>query len=71
MIKKSLKSAIGIGIGTTLGGCILPRLLLSGAYNDTWPPIWKQAILYFVISYPVAFLVFLLIEWVKSKIKSE
>lgn len=35
MIKKSLKSAIGISIGITIGGCIFPRIFFDNLYNDT------------------------------------
>jgi hypothetical protein len=67
MIKKSLKSAIGVSIGVTIGGCVLPRIFFSNLHNDTWPPIWQQAVLYFVIGYVASFLVYLVINWIKSK----
>jgi len=67
MIKKSLKSAIGVSLGVTIGGCVLPRIFFSNLYNNTWPPIWQQAILYFIAGYAVSFLVYLIINWIKSK----
>lgn len=70
MIKKALKSAIGVSIGTTIGGVILPRILFSELYNNTYPPILEQVLLYFVISYGACFLVQLLIEWIKKKMKN-
>jgi len=70
MIKKALKSAIGISIGTTIGGVILPRILFSELYNNTYPPILEQVPMYFVISYGACFFVQLLIEWIKNKMKN-
>lgn len=67
MVKRALKSAIGIGVGATLGGVLLPRLLFPAQYNETFPPIWQQVLLYFAVSYAVSFLTYLLIEWLKSK----
>ena len=37
MMKKTAKQAVGVGIGCTLGGAVLPRLLLPQNYNDTCP----------------------------------
>jgi len=67
MIKEALKRAAGMGIGVALGGCILPRLLYPHMYNNTYPPIWQQAILYFAVGYIVSFAVYLLIAWLKAK----
>lgn len=67
MIKRALKSAIGVSIGITIGGVVLPRLLFSELYNDTYPPILTQALMYFAVGYFVCFITFLLIELVKSK----
>lgn len=39
----SLKGAVGIAVGTTIGCCIFPRLLFKDIYPKTWSPIWKQA----------------------------
>lgn len=66
-----IKSAIGVSIGTTIGGVVLPRILFSEFYNNTYPPIIKQSLMYFVISYTVCFLVSLLIAWIKNKIEAE
>ncbi len=71
MIKKSLKQAIGISIGTAIGGVLLPRLLFQDMFNATYPPIWKHLVMYLAVGYIGSFLVFLLINWVKSKLKSE
>lgn len=69
MLRKALKSAIGVAIGITIGGCALPRICFPNLYNETWPPLWKQIISYFVVGYVTAFLVFLIINWVLSKRK--
>ncbi|MDK2808857.1 MAG: hypothetical protein PWP24_1594 [Clostridiales bacterium] len=67
MLKKSLKSAVGVSIGITLGGCIIPRILFSDLYNNTFPPIWEHALTYLIQGYLVSFLVSLLINWIESK----
>ena len=67
MIKKSLINAIGTSIGCTLGGIILPRLFYPYMYNDTYPPIWKEAILYLIVFYIISFLTKLLINYLKMK----
>ncbi|WP_069997668.1 hypothetical protein [Cellulosilyticum sp. I15G10I2] len=69
MIEKSLKSAVGTSIGVALGGCILPRFFFRNLYNNTFPPIWKQAILYLIVGYMTSFLVFFIINWVKAKLQ--
>lgn len=70
MTKKALKSAIWVGIAITISG-VLPRLLSPQLYNDTYPPILIQALIHFVAGFVVCFLVYLLIENVKSKSKNE
>ncbi len=70
MIKRALKSAIGVSTGTTIGGVVLPRILFSELYNNTYPPILEQTLLYFVISYGACFIINLLIEWIKNRIKN-
>jgi len=71
MLKRALKFAIGPSIGITIGGIIIPRFMFSNQYNETYPSISLHASLYFVVGYIVSFLVYLLIEWVKSKIRSK
>lgn len=66
MIRKAAKNAVGIAIGTMVGGCILPRIIFRDLYNDTWPPLWKEAILYFATGYVAAFSVLLLIYRIKE-----
>lgn len=70
-MKKALKSAISVSIGTTVGTVLLPRMMFSQLYNNTYPPIWQQALLCFVVSYGVGVVVLLLIEWVRNKAKNE
>jgi len=70
-VKKALKSAIGVGIGLTIGGVIIPRLwLFPNLYNETYPPIFLHILEYFVMSYIVSFVGFWLIDWAKSKLKN-
>lgn len=71
MIKKALKSAIGISIGLTFGGVVLPRLMFPEFYNHTYPPLLKQILIYFLFSYAVCFLTSLLINWIKIKLNKE
>ena len=67
MIKKAAKQAIGIGLGCTLGGTVLPRLLLAQNYNSTWPPLWQHVAISFVVCYGVSFAVLLLMNWLGAK----
>jgi len=69
MLKRALKFAIGPSVGITIGGIIIPRIMFSNLYNETYPPILVQAGLYFVAGYIVSFLVSLLIEWIKLKLE--
>jgi len=71
MLNRALKFAMGPSIGITLGGIIIPRIMFSNLYNKTYPPILLHAGLYFAAAYAVSFLVFLLIEWIKSKVESK
>lgn len=69
MIKKALKSSVVISIGITIGGVIIPRVFtFKNLYNDTYPSILVHSMKYFVGSYMVCFLFFILLEWIKSKI---
>jgi hypothetical protein len=67
MLKKALKFAIGPSVGVTIGLIIIPRIMFSNLYNET--NIFVQASLCFIVGYIVSFLVFLLIEWIKLKVK--
>jgi hypothetical protein len=70
MVKRSLKAAIGVSVGITIGGIIIPRVFMfPHLYNDTYPPILVHSIMYFVVSYVACFLFFLLFEWIKFKLK--
>lgn len=71
MIKKSLKSAIWVALGVTFGSVILPRLMSPQLYNETYPSLLLQAFAGFCAGYVASFLVYLLIEYVKSKKKKE
>ena len=67
-IKRALIIAIGSSVGLVVGN-IFFRIRFPQLYNETWPSILSQALLYLVTGYLVSFLVVLLIEWVKDKIK--
>jgi len=69
MIKKALINAIGPTVGLVIGN-VLFRLTNSHLFNETWPPIFMQALLYLVVGYAVSFAVILFIEWVKSKTRT-
>lgn len=71
MLKRAYKFAIGPSIGITIGGIIIPRIMFSSLYNETYPPIFVQAGQYFVVGYIVCFLVSLFIEWIKLKLESK
>ncbi len=70
MVKRALKSAIGVSLGVAIGGTVLPRLLRPWFYNNTYPPLWIHALLNFSFAYAACFLIYLFAEWIKSKRKS-
>lgn len=65
LIKKSLKRAIGVSIGVTFGGYVLPRFI----YEYYSPFSLKHAIVYLIINFTVSFFVLLLINVIKTKSK--
>ena len=67
MLKKALKNAIAPGIGGTLGGVVLPKILFGERYNATYPNIVKHVLFRFVVVYISCFLVSLFILWFKEK----
>ena len=69
MIRRALILAIGPSIGLVVGNVFF-RIRFPELYNETWPSILSQALLYLVTGYIVSFLVVLLIEWMKAKIKN-
>ena len=68
MIKRAFIFAIGPSIGLVVGNVFF-RIRFPELYNETWPSILSQALLYLVTGYIVSFLIALLIEWIKTKIK--
>lgn len=70
-VKKSVQMASGIGVGTALGGVIIPRIMHPYLYNETYPPLLRHSLFAFVIGFIVSFLIFIFIEGIKSKVKSE
>lgn len=43
--------------------------MFANRYNQTYPPMLVHAGLYFVTGYSVSCVIFLFIEWVKSKME--
>jgi len=68
-LSRALKFAIGPSLGLTIGGIIIPRIMFANRYNQTYPPMLVHAGLYFVTGYIVSCVIFLFIEWVKSKME--
>ena len=68
MVKRALKFAIGPSVGIVVGN-LLFRITNQHLFNETWPPILTQSLLYLVVGYAGSFVVILLIEWIKSKFK--
>ena len=66
MLKRASKSALAISLGATIGMVIIPRIMDLNL-NKIYPPIYVQAIVQFVGSYIVAFLVFMFLDYVKFK----
>ena len=66
MLKRALKSAIGPSVGVTVGSVIF-RITNQGLYNETWPSVLEQTVLYLFAGYIVCFVVSLLIEFVRQK----
>lgn len=71
MVKEALKSAFGPSLGVTLGGQIIPRIIYSERYNETYPTLFKNVAFVFIILYSVCFLVSLLTLWLKEKCKDK
>ena len=67
MIKKALRFAIGPSVVIVIGSVIF-RMTNPALYNETWPSIPIQIILYLVVSYIAGVFVGLIIEWVKLKL---
>ena len=71
MIQRAARIAVGIAIGTAIGGCILPRIFFQELCNDAWPPVWKEAILFFITGFIAAFSVQLLIDRIKGALHQD
>ena len=61
MLKKIIIQAVFIGFGCALGGSVMPRLMLPGAFGPSYPPVWLHALVYFAVSGLAAFAVLMLV----------
>ena len=69
MLKRALYLAIGTAVGVTIGRTILSRMIFPELYNATYPPLWQDALLTFAVGFVGAFVVAMLIEWVRAKLQ--
>ena len=67
MFKKIIIQAIFIGFGCALGGSVMPRLMLPGAFGPSYPPIWLHALMYFAVSGLAAFAALALVELARKR----
>jgi len=65
-VKTSIEKCFRNRVRTTIGMVIIPRIMDSNL-NKIYPPIYVQAVVQFVGSYIVAFLVFLSLDYIKTK----
>jgi len=68
MVKRALRFAIGPSAGVVIGS-LLFRVTNPHLYDVTWPSVAAQTGLYLVVGYVACFVVALLIEWVKAKMR--
>ena len=66
-IKSHLGSALGVGMGITLGGVIIPRFFFTPQAFTTYPPILNHILLYFITTYIGSFLLFCLMDWLNAQ----
>ena len=66
-IKTNLESALGVGLGITLGGVIVPHYAAPPLFFVASPPLVPQALLYFAVTCCGSFLLFCLSDWMKSR----
>ena len=62
MFKKNLGSALGISLGITLGGVIIPRIYFTPQAFTTYPPLLHHILLYFTTTFLASFIFFVLME---------
>jgi hypothetical protein len=67
MLKRALKNAIGASVGVVIGSIVF-RMTHPQLYNETWPNIFAQVVLYLAVGFAACFLVTLLIEVVRLKL---
>ena len=71
MIKRALKSAIGVSVGVMISNIIITRFLLHELYNSTNPSVGFQVLQCLLIGYITGFLIFFVIELIKSKARRD
>jgi len=66
IIKKSFKSALGVSIGVTLGGVVIPKVFIyPRLYNKHLENLFSftvECILCFIVAFISSFLVFLICD---------
>ncbi len=66
-LKSHLESALGVGLGITLGGVIIPRIFFTPPAFTTYPPLLYHMVLYFVTTYMGSLLFFCLLDWLNAQ----
>ena len=66
MIKSAAKRAVWFAVGAAILGCTLPRVLFPETLGSAWPPVWKEALLFFISGFIAAFTVLLAICRIKD-----
>ena len=67
-IKTNLESALGVGLGITLGGVIIPHYVTPPLFFVVFPPLVPQALLYFAVTCCGSFFMFCFFDWMKSRL---
>lgn len=70
MMKRACKQAITPALGVVAGNVIW-RATHPYLYNETWPPMQIHALYQFAIMYVVCAAVYLLVDWIRLKTKSD
>lgn len=65
-LKKALATALTFGAGNALGGCIVPRCILSDSSDETKVHVWRDAAIHFSVAFLLFFAVYLFIPTDRS-----